>query len=449
MRVLLPWSGKRRASNNNSQAEPGLEEPYILYDNHEESVEVGSCHNDTQSPNCNSSATSEEEGDSLSEATFVAAASNPAELSSDHEETSTRNCKRRASGEPEATSASQQQQKQLTAAGSCTFTCASTKRHRAAEAKLPPTDMAVGGRRKNEDDGSVEVDDDPVYSSSNSGSNANPYWPPPSENEPPPALPNDPWRGVVAAESASAVAVSTAQQQEPSLQRFRDSLKERGLEMVEQEGDGNCLFRAVSLQVYGQADNHGQVREQCMDFMARNAEHYANFVASENLTFPDYVLLKRRDGVHGNHAEIQAISELFNRPIEVYQPQQQLDAPFQPMNIFHAEYKTSDPPIRLSYHNNNHYNAVVDPLVPTAGLGLGLPGLKPGLADKMQVTQAKAESDRLADDMELQRILRESKDEHKAQEEDQLQRILKASSVDFVSFCVNGFVVWMKSALPC
>jgi hypothetical protein len=44
-------------------------------------------------------------------------------------------------------------------------------------------------------------------------------------------------------------------------------LKQRGLEIREQEGDGNCLFRAVSLQVYGDASMHGQVRKQCMDFM--------------------------------------------------------------------------------------------------------------------------------------------------------------------------------------
>lgn len=99
-----------------------------------------------------------------------------------------------------------------------------------------------------------------------------------------------------------------------------------------------------------------------------------------------------------------------------------------PLNIFHAEYKTQDAPIRLSYHDGNHYNAVIDPLVPTAGLGLGLPGLQPGLADKMQVAKAVAESDRLADQREFERALEESQN-------DQLQRAIKEStlSVDHVS----------------
>lgn len=129
--------------------------------------------------------------------------------------------------------------------------------------------------------------------------------------------------------------------------------------------------------------------------------------------------------MHGNNPEIQAASELFNRPIEVFVPQNGAS----PLNIFHAEYKTEDAPIRLSYHDRSHYNAVIDPLVPTAGLGLGLPGLQPGLADKMQVAKAVAESDRLADQREYERALEESQN-------DQLQRAIKESSlsVDRVSF---------------
>jgi OTU domain-containing protein 5 len=155
---------------------------------------------------------------------------------------------------------------------------------------------------------------------------------------------------------------------------------------------------------------------------ARDKEHFSQFITDE--PFEQYIRRKRQDGVHGNNPEIQAISELFNRPIEVFVPENGAT----PLNIFHAEYKTQDAPIRLSYHDGNHYNAVIDPLVPTAGLGLGLPGLQPGLADKMQMAKAVAESDRLADQREFERALEESNN-------DQLQRAIKEStlSVDNVS----------------
>ena len=213
---------------------------------------------------------------------------------------------------------------------------------------------------------------------------------------------------------------------------FAETLKrERGLEIVEQEGDGNCLFRAVSLQVYGDAEQHQEVRERCLDFMERDPEHFAPFVVDDDEkdsnkkdAFAAYCARKRHDGVHGNNPEIQAISELYNRPVEVFVPERGAT----PLNIFQTAYKTTDAPIRLSYHDGNHYNAVIDPLVPTAGLGLGLPGLQPGLADKLQVAKAVAESDQMADQAEFERVL-------KASEEDELHRAMKESAGSMNQVC--------------
>lgn len=68
-----------------------------------------------------------------------------------------------------------------------------------------------------------------------------------------------------------------------------------------------------------------------------------------------------------------------------------------------------------------------------SGMGLGLPDLKPGLADKMQLNKAKSESDQYADEMELERVLKESKAEFSGARDDELQRVLKESSMDYVS----------------
>jgi len=187
---------------------------------------------------------------------------------------------------------------------------------------------------------------------------------------------------------------------------FKAALKNKGLEMMLQAGDGNCLFRAVSLQIYGDPEVHMDVRKSCIDFMAKDREHFVHFIEDE--TFDDYIKRKRCFGVHGNNPEIQAISELYNRPVEVYVPQNGAE----PINIFHAEYKTCDVPIRLSYHDGNHYNAVVDPNLPTAGLGLGLPGLEVGLADKLQLQKAVDESDKVAQEShekEVNQAILESK----------------------------------------
>lgn len=48
----------------------------------------------------------------------------------------------------------------------------------------------------------------------------------------------------------------------------------------------------------------------------------------------------------------------------------------EPINIFHGNYDTDLPPIRLSYHHGNHYNSLVDPRRLTIGAGLGFSSLR-------------------------------------------------------------------------
>jgi OTU domain-containing protein 5 len=55
----------------------------------------------------------------------------------------------------------------------------------------------------------------------------------------------------------------------------------------------------------------------------------------------------------------------------------------EPINIVHGMYKTDNEPIRLSYHCSVHYNSIIDPWRPTAGHGLGLPDLEPGVWNRL------------------------------------------------------------------
>ncbi|VDM72352.1 unnamed protein product [Strongylus vulgaris] len=159
----------------------------------------------------------------------------------------------------------------------------------------------------------------------------------------------------------------------------------RGFEIRPVRGDGSCMFRAVADQLYADQEMHGEVRRLCMDYMvglmftafclrydylviqARNRDHFAPFVAED---FSSYIARKRRPGQHGNHVELQAISEMFARPIEIYEYSEN------PRNIFYPTINRLEVlvPIRLSYHGSSHYNSVVDPFAPAVGVGLGLPG---------------------------------------------------------------------------
>ncbi|XP_059627703.1 OVARIAN TUMOR DOMAIN-containing deubiquitinating enzyme 6-like [Cornus florida] len=168
-----------------------------------------------------------------------------------------------------------------------------------------------------------------------------------------------------------------------------DIRRAKGLEVKRMLEDGNCLFRAVADQVYGDSDVYDLVRQMCIDYMERDRDHFSQFITEG---FTSYCKRKRRDKVYGNNVEIQAMSEMYNRPIHIY------SYSTEPINIFHQSYNTETPPIRLSYYHGNHYNSLVDPRRLTIGAGLGFSCLQGTNVDKDQVKAAiRAQQDQQID----------------------------------------------------
>ena len=81
---------------------------------------------------------------------------------------------------------------------------------------------------------------------------------------------------------------------------YKAALASRGLVLVAMEGDGNCLFRAVSHQIYGDDKYHDVVRARCMDYMEVNSDFFCQFVVGGAECFPMYVSAKRMNGVWGD-----------------------------------------------------------------------------------------------------------------------------------------------------
>lgn len=188
---------------------------------------------------------------------------------------------------------------------------------------------------------------------------------------------------------------NSADEQSPCFGSYDDAERERqfeneirrskGLEVRRMIADGNCLFRAVADQVYGDPEVYDVTRQMCIDYMEKERDHFSQFVTE---SFTAYSKRKRRDKVYGNNLEIQAMSEIYNRPIHIY------SYSTEPINIFHGSYGTDSPPIRLSYHRGNHYNSLVDPHRLTIGAGLGFSSLQGKNIDKDQVKAAiKAQQD--------------------------------------------------------
>ncbi|XP_039297279.1 OTU domain-containing protein 5 [Nilaparvata lugens] len=162
---------------------------------------------------------------------------------------------------------------------------------------------------------------------------------------------------------------------------FEKKIRKKGWLIKHMDEDGACLFRAIADQVYGDQEMHAVVRKHCMDYIALNRDFYSQYVTED---FNHYLNRKRQVSTHGNHIEINAMSEMYNRNIEVY------GFGKEPMNTFGQQ--TDNEPIRLSYQSG-HYNSIVDPHKATVGVGLGLPSFTPGAADSNLLTDAVRQSE--------------------------------------------------------
>ncbi|XP_005185748.1 OTU domain-containing protein 5-A isoform X2 [Musca domestica] len=190
-----------------------------------------------------------------------------------------------------------------------------------------------------------------------------------------------------------AEAKTTADEWQRKDEQFAKCMADRGYILKQVEEDGACLFRAISLQIYGDEEMHDVIRQHTMDYIYKNREYFSHFVTED---INNYIKRKRRKESHGNHIEIQAVSEIYSRPVEVYcyKPT--------PINIFNSEQLNNGyPPLRLSYQRGSHYNAILDPYNATVGVGLGLAGYKPELQTKEAV--------RLSEQLEIEQTMFEDK----------------------------------------
>lgn len=174
--------------------------------------------------------------------------------------------------------------------------------------------------------------------------------------------------------------------------------QERGLIIKEMEEDGACLFRAISYQIYGDQDMHDMIRQQTMDYIYQNREYFEQFLTED---IHSYVKRKRQNHLHGNHIEIQAMSEMYNRPVELYCYE------LTPINIYNPEQINNGyDPLRLSYHRYSHYNAILDPYKSSVGVGLGLAGYRP---EEFDPSKQVNDAIQISEQFEIEQMMVEDK----------------------------------------
>lgn len=96
-------------------------------------------------------------------------------------------------------------------------------------------------------------------------------------------------------------------------------LRSMGLYAANITGDGNCLFRALSDQLYGYPNQHAILRQNVCDYLESRSDKFAAFIDVEK-PFEDYVRSMRQSGTYGGHLELSAFAHLKQKEIKIVQP---------------------------------------------------------------------------------------------------------------------------------
>lgn len=141
-------------------------------------------------------------------------------------------------------------------------------------------------------------------------------------------------------------------------------LRRLGLYASGIEGDGNCLFRAMSDQLYGDGGAaHARVRAQVVSYMRDNSSYFAMFLGggSEGRSWEGYLNRMARDGVYGDNPEIVAFANFYGVNVVIYQSEH--------LFVVSCQNATSSTPaMHIAYHEWEHYSSVRNRSGPHKGL---------------------------------------------------------------------------------
>ncbi|GAA6046826.1 hypothetical protein JCM3770_005662 [Rhodotorula araucariae] len=123
-------------------------------------------------------------------------------------------------------------------------------------------------------------------------------------------------------------------------------LRDAGLYAANILGDGNCLFRALSDQLYGSPSMHHAIRQEICDYLAANPDKYRLFVDEDSVKggFDGHVREMRQNGTYGTNIELSAFVARYRRPVKVYQPNLVYVMPVEEQGPSAAASSSSPPP---------------------------------------------------------------------------------------------------------
>jgi len=130
--------------------------------------------------------------------------------------------------------------------------------------------------------------------------------------------------------------------------------------------DGNCLFRAIADQVFGDSNKYQSLRDSVVAYMKQHEEYFTSFIEDDE-KFDDYVEKMSRDSEWGGQMELVILSRLLVIDIVVHQvdgPRYVIkyESPESPEGFHSACINKNTKQIpreaHISYHGACHYNSI-------------------------------------------------------------------------------------------
>ncbi|TMW59423.1 hypothetical protein Poli38472_004492 [Pythium oligandrum] len=177
-----------------------------------------------------------------------------------------------------------------------------------------------------------------------------------------------------------------------SVQIMRKRLADVGCKLLEVEADGNCLFRALGDQLFGDQQQHVEIRKRIVDYIEVKRDDFEPFMEDEE-KFEHYCKRMREDSTWGGNQEIYAVARLFRVYIVIHQESSRMVIEcdrHQPKRVLH-----------LAYHGSDHYDSVralqdVDMSAPPVEIELDVDGFRPNDLAKRWKAYQTSESHRIA-----------------------------------------------------
>ncbi|RXK39248.1 hypothetical protein M231_03468 [Tremella mesenterica] len=114
----------------------------------------------------------------------------------------------------------------------------------------------------------------------------------------------------------------------------KDEITRLSLSLREIQGDGNCLFRALADQLWGDQRRHPEVRKLVCDYLQVHEDDMSPFVVlpggtSKIVTYQDYVKNMRTSRTYGSQPEIVAATRVFRRSVRVILSNSSMTMPYE------------------------------------------------------------------------------------------------------------------------